>query len=127
MTEDLVQWDKVKGLEKSKLDQLLDLRREKKAIMETAKEGLDAVNSTILTLLAKVGVETVGVGETRVTLVPGGPTTKFDRKKAYTKLLDLGVKPKVVERAFKFATSKGEGKDPYILVTEPKEKKEKGK
>ena len=120
MTEDLVQWDKVKGLARSRLGDLIELRRDAKEVVDRAKEELDTINNKILTLLATADVKTVGVGETRVTLVPGGPVSKLDKKLLYTKLLEAGVPAKKVEKAFTAATVVGEERQPYILVTEPK-------
>jgi hypothetical protein len=124
MTEDLVQWNKVKGLERSKLDLLLGERRKIKDIIDTANESLTKVNSKILNALATADVKSVAVGETRVTLVPGGPTEKLDKKKLWTRLLELGVKEKVVSKAFKDSTKPGKEKESYVKVTEPGEKEE---
>lgn len=120
MTEDLVQWNKVKGLERSKLDLLLGERRKIKDIIDTANESLTKVNSKILNALATADVKSVAVGETRVTLVPGGPTEKLDKKKLWTRLLELGVKDKVVTKAFADSTTVEE-KAPSVRITEPKE------
>ena len=125
MAEDLVQWNKVKGLERSRLDALLDLRRDAKKVEEDAMSEVAKINGKILTALVNADVKTVGIGETRVTLVPGGPTSKLDKKVLYTKLLEAGIPAKRVEKCFTAATVAGEEKQPYILVTEPKG--EKGK
>jgi hypothetical protein len=120
MTEDLVQWNKVKGLERSKLDLLLGERRKIKDIIDTANESLTKVNSKILNALATADVKSVAVGETRVTLVAGGQTEKLDKKKLWTRLLELGVKDKVVTKAFADSTTVEE-KAPSVRITEPKE------
>jgi len=123
-TEDLVQWDKVKGLEKTKLDTWIESRREVVVEARLVKAKLDAINLKLLNALAKVGVKSVGVGDVRVTFTAGGPTEKLDKKKLYTVLLEQGVKPQVVEKAFKAATKPGKDREPSVRVTDPALKEE---
>lgn len=119
MTDDLVQWDRVKGLEKSKLDVLLGQRRKLKQAEEEIGEQISTINDKILGALAVADVKSVAVGDTRVTLVPGGATEKLDKKKLWSRLLELGVKEKVVARAYAYATEMGV-RVSSIKVTEPK-------
>lgn len=123
-TEDLVQWDKVKGLEKTKLDTLVASRRKVVVEMRQVKAKLDEISLKLLNALMKVGVKSVGVGDVRVTFKAGGPTEKLDKKKLYTSLLEQGVKPQVVEKAFKAATKPGKDREPSILVTDPELKEQ---
>lgn len=123
VTEELVQWNKVKGLEKSKLNLLLDDRSRVKAQIDALEESLSNLNNKILTALATADVKTVAVGETRVTLVQGGTSEKLDKKRLWTRLLELGVKEKTVVKAYADATEVVE-RAPSIRVTEPKEGKE---
>ena len=122
-TTDLVPWNKVKGLEKSRLNLLIDDRSRVKAQIDALTESLTNLNNKILNALASADVKSVAVGETRVTLVAGGTSEKLDKKKLWTRLLELGVKEKTVVKAYADATEVTE-RAPSIRVTEPKEKGE---
>lgn len=119
MATDLVQWNQIKGLSRARLDDLIEERRTAQAALEAVKETLSGINLRILNALAAADVKTVGVGEARVTLVPGGKSEKLDKKKLWVRLLELGVKEKVVKQAYEDCTTT-EDKAAYILVTEPK-------
>lgn len=125
MTEDLIQWDKVKGLTGKKLDVLVGDRKRLKAQIDALTESLTHLNDRILTALATADVKSVAVGETRVTLVEGGQSEVLDKKKLWTRLLELGVKEKVVVKAYADSTEVRE-RAASIRITEPKEKEEKG-
>ncbi len=122
-SDTLIQWTQVKGLSRAHLDDLLEERRTAKEALESVKGALDAINLKILNALASVEVKTVAVGEIRVTLVPGGKTEKLDKKKLWTRLLELGVKEKVVRKAYEDSTTVDD-RAAYVLVTEPKEGKD---
>ncbi len=121
MTEDLVQWKQVKGLERSKLDQLVEESLKAKAVVEAAEQVLKAINDKILNSLVTANVKSVAVDDVRVTFVPGRPSERLNKKKLFTRLLELGVKEKVVTKAFKGSTTKGDDTEPYVLVTPPKD------
>ena len=71
-----------------------------------------------------VGVEYLGRDEkgrevplvARTTLVPEGETSKFDKKAAWTKLLEAGVKSEVLAKVWKKAT-KVEPRSAYVKIT----------
>lgn len=120
----LIPWTAVKGLSRSKLDTLIEQRRTAKEELDEKKAALDAINNKIFNVIVAADVKTVGVEGTRVTLVPGGETQKLDKKKLWTRLLELGVKEKTVVTAFADSTKKGKDRSPYIKITEPGEKDE---
>lgn len=122
MSETLVQWDQVKGLGRAHLDELLNERRAAKEQIAAVQERVDAINAKILAALATADVKSVAVGETRVTLVAGGQTERLDKKKLWTKLLESGVKEKVLTKAYAAAMTV-EQREAYVLVTEPKPEK----
>lgn len=119
--EAIVQWDQVKGLARAGFDELITWRRKVKKQIELLEETIDKINNKLMVGMMSADVKTVGVDGARVTLVPAGKTTRFDRNKCYARLLELGVKPVVVAKAYKEATTEGE-REAYVLVTEPKEK-----
>ena len=123
-TADLVPWNKIDGLKRSKLDVLIERRRQLKLQMAQLKEQLSTLDNKLLNALVTADVKTVSIEGARATVVAGGPTSKFDKKKAWTRLLELGVKEKVVSKAWQDATKPGKDREPYVKVTEPGDREE---
>lgn len=126
---ELVTWDKISALKKSNLDALIDQIRHHQDQIDEAKESIKKLNVRVMTALMSADVKTVGVeylgrdekGKeiplvARTTLVPEGETSKFDKKAAWTKLLEAGVKSEVLAKVWKKVTKK-EPRSAYVRIT----------
>ncbi len=105
---ELIQWSQIKGLAKSHLDIIVEQRQSKLIEIKALKEQIAKLDAKILGHLLSSDVKTVAV-ETprvtaRVTIVPEGKSQQFDKKKAWTRLLELGVREKIVSKAWEDST-----------------------